>query len=178
MEREERTDRFTAVEDRFAGYTVYDRDGDKVGKVDDLFLDESDRPEYVGVKMGFFGLSSTLIPMDAVRVDEGSQALYVQAEKEQVKNGPRFDDDSEITPTTSARCASTTASGPPSSRRGRAPTAPTSGTTPRPPATPRPAGSARAWSRATPSPASSAATRRTTRASTSAPATTSRTRTS
>ncbi|QIN79533.1 DUF2382 domain-containing protein [Rubrobacter marinus] len=98
MEREERTDRFTAVEDRFAGYTVYDRDGDKVGKVDDLFLDESDRPEYVGVKMGFFGLSSTLIPMDAVRVDEGSQALYVQAEKEQVKNGPRFDDDSEITP--------------------------------------------------------------------------------
>ncbi|MDP9426318.1 MAG: PRC-barrel domain-containing protein, partial [Actinomycetota bacterium] len=66
MERDERTDRFTAVEDQYAGYTVYDRDGDKIGKVDDLFLDESDTPEYVGVKMGFFGLSSTLVPMDAV----------------------------------------------------------------------------------------------------------------
>ncbi len=98
MDREERTDRFTAVEDRFAGYTVYDRDGDKIGKVDDLFLDESDSPEYIGVKMGFFGLSSTLVPMDACRVDEGSQAIYVQADKGKVKDGPRFDDDNEITP--------------------------------------------------------------------------------
>ena len=98
MDREERTDGFTTLEDRFAGFTVYDRDGDKIGKVDHLFLDESDNPEYIGVKMGFFGLSSTLVPMDAVRADEGSRALYVQAEKEQVKNGPRFDDDNEITP--------------------------------------------------------------------------------
>ena len=98
MERDERNDRFTAVEDQFAGYTVYDRDGDKVGKVDDLFLDESDQPEYVGVKMGFFGLSSTLVPFDAMRADEGERALYIEAEKEQIKNGPRFDDDSDITP--------------------------------------------------------------------------------
>src|SRR3712207_7945776 len=38
-----RSDRFTAVEDRFAGYTVYDPDGDKIGKVDDLFVDENDQ---------------------------------------------------------------------------------------------------------------------------------------
>jgi uncharacterized protein (TIGR02271 family) len=98
MDREDRTDRFTAVEDRFAGYTVYDKDGDKIGKVDDLFLDESDNPEYIGVKTGFFGLSSTLVPMDACRVDEGSQAIYVQSDKETIKNGPRFDDDNEMTP--------------------------------------------------------------------------------
>ncbi len=98
MDREGRSDRFTAVEDQFAGYTVYDRDGSKIGKVDDLFLDESDNPEYIGVKMGFFGLSSTLVPMDATRVDEGSQAIYVQADKGKVKDGPRFDDDNEITP--------------------------------------------------------------------------------
>ena len=98
MDRKERTDGFTALEDRFAGFTVYDKDGDKIGKVDDLFLDERDNPEYIGVKMGFFGLSSTIVPIDAVRTDEGSQAIYVQAEKDQVKNGPRFDDDNEITP--------------------------------------------------------------------------------
>lgn len=32
MEREERSDRFTAVEDRYAGYTVYDKDYDKIGR--------------------------------------------------------------------------------------------------------------------------------------------------
>jgi len=59
---EERSDRFTAVEDRYAGFTVYDRSDQKIGKVDDLFLDENDQPEYIGVKMGFLGTKSTLIP--------------------------------------------------------------------------------------------------------------------
>ncbi len=59
MEREERTDRFTALEDRFSGYEVYDPDGEKIGKVDDLFVDEQDNPEYIGVKMG---ASSGLAP--------------------------------------------------------------------------------------------------------------------
>jgi hypothetical protein len=59
---EERGDRFTAIEDRYAGYTVYDPDGDKIGKVDDLLVDENDQPEYIGVKMGLLGTRSTLIP--------------------------------------------------------------------------------------------------------------------
>jgi uncharacterized protein (TIGR02271 family) len=98
LEREERTDRFTAVEDQYAGYTVYDRDGDKVGKVDDLFVDESDQPEYIGVKMGFFGTRSTLIPMDIVTVDEQNESMTVNEEKSRIKDGPNFDDDHEITP--------------------------------------------------------------------------------
>ena len=36
---EERSDRFTALEERFAGYTVYDQNYEKIGKVDDLFVD-------------------------------------------------------------------------------------------------------------------------------------------
>ena len=96
MEREDCTGGLTAVEDRFAGYTIYDRDGVKIGKVDDLFLDESDRFEHIGVKMGFFGLISTVAPMNAVRIHEAEQAVYVEAGKEHVKNGPRFDDN-EIT---------------------------------------------------------------------------------
>jgi hypothetical protein len=54
-EYEHRSDRFTAVEDRYAGYTVVDESGSKIGKVDDLFLDENDQPEYFGVKMGLPG---------------------------------------------------------------------------------------------------------------------------
>jgi hypothetical protein len=44
---EHRSDGFTAVEDRYAGHTVYDQDGEKIGKVDDLFVDEHDQPEYI-----------------------------------------------------------------------------------------------------------------------------------
>jgi uncharacterized protein (TIGR02271 family) len=96
---EERSDRFTAVEDRYAGYEVYDRSGEKIGKVDDLFLDESDSPEYIGVKMGFLGMSSTLIPWEAVSsTDDEGRAITVATDKEAAKNGPTFDDDRDITP--------------------------------------------------------------------------------
>jgi uncharacterized protein (TIGR02271 family) len=95
---EERTDRFTAIEDRFAGYTVYDQAGEKIGKVDDLFVDESDQPEYIGVKMGFFGTSSTLIPWQLATVDEANGRIDVSVDKDTAKNGPAFDDDREITP--------------------------------------------------------------------------------
>jgi uncharacterized protein (TIGR02271 family) len=95
---EERTDRFTAIEDRFAGYEVYDQSGSKIGKVDDLFVDESDNPEYIGVKMGFLGTSSTLIPWQLATVDEASGRIDVSVDKETAKNGPAFDDDREITP--------------------------------------------------------------------------------
>src|SRR5215211_2642042 len=95
---EERSDRFTAVEDRYAGYTVYDQDYEKIGKVDDLFLDENDSPEYIGVKMGLLGTRSTLIPFEMARVNDERQLIEVSKDKETVKNGPTFDDDKEITP--------------------------------------------------------------------------------
>ena len=99
MEREQRSDRFTAIEDQYAGYEVYDRNGEKIGKVDDLFVDENDQPEYVGVKMGFLGLEGTgLIPWEAARVDQSARRLEVSVDKKTVKNSPAFDDDKDITP--------------------------------------------------------------------------------
>ena len=44
MEHEHRNDGYTAVEDRYAGYNVYDPSGERIGKVDDLFVDEYDSP--------------------------------------------------------------------------------------------------------------------------------------
>ncbi len=95
---EQRSDGYTAVEDEYAGYTVVDQDGSKIGKVDDLFLDENDRPEYFGVKMGFLGTSSTLIPADIATVDKERGFIEVSQTKDSVKNGPTFNDDHEITP--------------------------------------------------------------------------------
>jgi uncharacterized protein (TIGR02271 family) len=99
MEREHRSDRFTAIEDQYAGYEVYDRNGEKIGKVDDLFVDESDQPEYLGVKMGFLGLEGTsLIPWELTRVNEEGHRVEVSVDKAQVKEGPSFNDDRDITP--------------------------------------------------------------------------------
>ena len=90
-------DRLRELEEKYEDYKVYDNQGEKIGKVDDLFVDESDREEYIGVKMGFFGMKSTLIPMDLVRVDETERSIVVSDSKDHVKSAPSFDDDEDIT---------------------------------------------------------------------------------
>jgi uncharacterized protein (TIGR02271 family) len=82
---------------RFEGYQVYDQHYEKVGKVDDLFVDENDSPEYIGVKMGLFGGPSTLIPMDIVRVNDARGLIEVASNKETIKDAPSFGDDEDIT---------------------------------------------------------------------------------
>ena len=91
-------DRLRELEEKYEGYKVYDNAGEKIGKVDDLFVDESDMEEYIGVKMGLFGTKSTLIPMDVVRVNERDRAIEVADSKDHVKDAPNFSDDDDITP--------------------------------------------------------------------------------
>jgi uncharacterized protein (TIGR02271 family) len=98
LQGKNRTDGFVEMEGRFVGYEVYDPSGQKIGKVDDLFLNETDEPEYIGVKTGLLGTKSTLIPWQIVEVREDEGRMIVAADKERVKNAPAFDDDEEITP--------------------------------------------------------------------------------
>jgi hypothetical protein len=91
-------DRLRELEEKYEDYKVYDNQGERIGKVDDLFVDETDREEYIGVKLGFLGLKSTLIPMDIVRVNEGERTMEVSESKAHVKDAPSFDDDEDITP--------------------------------------------------------------------------------
>ncbi|MDQ3184236.1 MAG: PRC and DUF2382 domain-containing protein [Actinomycetota bacterium] len=86
-----------SVGKRFEGYQIYDQHYEKVGKVDDLFVDGNDVPEYIGVKTGLFGGPSTLIPMDIVRVNDFRQLVEVASDKDTIKEGPSFGDDAEIT---------------------------------------------------------------------------------
>ncbi len=90
-------ERLRELEEKYEGYKVYDNRGDKIGKVDDLFVDESDNEEYIGVKLGLFGMKSTLIPMDIVRVNEAEKAIEVSDSKDHVKDAPTFSDDDEVT---------------------------------------------------------------------------------
>ncbi len=90
-------DRLRELEEKYEGYTVYDNAGEKIGKVDELFVDETDREEYIGVKMGLFGLSgTTLVPMEISRVDEQGRRIEVAEAKDHVKDAPTYSDDDEV----------------------------------------------------------------------------------
>jgi PRC-barrel domain len=91
-------ERLRELEEKYEGYKVYDNAGERIGKVDDLFVDDANREEYIGVKTGFFGLKSTLIPMAIVRVNEQERTIEVSESKDRVKDAPNFDDDEDITP--------------------------------------------------------------------------------
>jgi hypothetical protein len=95
---EGREDRFRDLESEYKDYTVYDQHYEKIGKVDDLFVDETDTPEYIGVKTGFLGMKSTLIPMALARVNDRRKLIEVAVDKDAINNAPTFDDDKDITP--------------------------------------------------------------------------------
>ena len=90
--------RFATLEEQYAGYEVYDVNGERLGKIGYLFVDENDELKYVGVKMGSLGTRSTLIPMDVVSIDDRRRRVEVSRSRKMVKEGPSFDEDQEITP--------------------------------------------------------------------------------
>lgn len=51
------------------GYKVLDPLGQKVGSVQEVFVNEYGEPEYVQVKVGWFGSRSVLLPVQLVAVD-------------------------------------------------------------------------------------------------------------
>ena len=63
--------------ERYAGYTVRDPRGQRIGRAERLYLNVSGEPEYIWVKMGFFGFRSALIPVQSVAADEERRALVL-----------------------------------------------------------------------------------------------------
>lgn len=83
--------------DDLIGRDVYDSDGDKIGSVSDVYLDnESGEPTWVTVKTGWFGLRESFIPLD--RIDESGTDLHVPYGKAKVKDSPNFDAGEPLSP--------------------------------------------------------------------------------
>jgi uncharacterized protein (TIGR02271 family) len=95
---EQRDDRSAVPEQRYAGYQVYDQDGERIGKLDDLFVDEEDNPEYVGVRTESLGTRSALIPAGVVTVEDRLRRIVVSRPKAVVETGPSLGHDEEVTP--------------------------------------------------------------------------------
>jgi hypothetical protein len=64
--------------ERYAGFAVCDPRGRKIGRAEEFYLNGSGEPEYIRVKMGFFGLKTILIPVQGVAADEERRALVLQ----------------------------------------------------------------------------------------------------
>jgi uncharacterized protein (TIGR02271 family) len=74
------------------GSTAYTSDGEKLGKVGHLFLDDqSGRPEFVSVNTGLFGTNETFIPIAEATFD--GDRLSVPYDKAKVKDAPNVDVD-------------------------------------------------------------------------------------
>jgi uncharacterized protein (TIGR02271 family) len=79
------------------GLTLVDRDGDKIGKIADVYLDRSSgEPEWIAVKTGLFGSNVSFVPVrDATQDGDDIRAGY---EKGLVKDAPNVDPDGELSP--------------------------------------------------------------------------------
>jgi len=75
------------------GMTAYGADGDKIGSIGQLFLDEqSGTPEFVTINTGLFGTSESFVPVQNASV-EGNRVVVPFA-KDKVKDAPNVDADS------------------------------------------------------------------------------------
>src|SRR5919199_1403161 len=72
------------------GSNAVDNDGDKLGKVGQVYLDDqTGRPEWATIKTGLFGTSETFVPLADATVADGT--LRVPFEKAKVKDAPRVE---------------------------------------------------------------------------------------
>jgi uncharacterized protein (TIGR02271 family) len=74
------------------GLDVYDREGDKIGSVEEVFVDQqTGQPEWIGLGTGFFGTKRVLVPVQSADVrDDG---VFVPYDKDLVKDTPDIDSD-------------------------------------------------------------------------------------
>ncbi len=85
-------------EQRYADYGIYDQYGERIGPLSDLFVDEDDEPEYVGVGTGLPENRSVLVPAEAVSVDDRLRRMVVSHPRSLVEAAPSLGHEDEITP--------------------------------------------------------------------------------
>ena len=77
------------------GQDLIDNDGDKVGTIEDIYLDrETDEPEWAVVTTGLFGTKRSFVPLSNAQT--GEDGVRVPFEKALVKDAPKVDPDGEL----------------------------------------------------------------------------------
>jgi uncharacterized protein (TIGR02271 family) len=80
---------------RIEGATAYDSSGDKVGKVDQVYLDDqTNEPSWATINTGFFGTSQSFVPLSDATFD-GSDLRFAHT-KDTIKGAPRVEADTHL----------------------------------------------------------------------------------
>ena len=83
--------------DSVANGNVIDTDGDKIGGVGQIYLDDqTGQPNWVTAKTGLFGTSESFVPLSGASVS-GSD-IVVTFDKATIKDAPRVDADGHLSP--------------------------------------------------------------------------------
>lgn len=77
------------------GHDVVDPAGDKIGKIEDIYLDdETDQPEWLAVKTGLFGRRVSFVPL--AEAQAAGDYVAVPYSKEQIKDAPTAEPDGTL----------------------------------------------------------------------------------
>jgi uncharacterized protein (TIGR02271 family) len=77
------------------GRDLVDRRGEKVGTVEELYVDElTDEPEWAAVRTDLFGRKLSFVPIQDA--EPAGEQVRVPFDKDQVKDAPRIDPDAEF----------------------------------------------------------------------------------
>ena len=85
-------------EERYADYEVYDQYGQRIGPISDLFVDDADEPEYVGVEPGTMTDRSVLVPGEVISINDGLRRMVVSRPITVVETAPSLGHDEVVTP--------------------------------------------------------------------------------
>jgi len=76
------------------GKMLVDRDGEKIGKLQDVYVDvETDEPQFGTVKEGLIGRHLTFVPLGGIKV--GPDELQVAVSKQQVRDARNIEQHGE-----------------------------------------------------------------------------------
>jgi uncharacterized protein (TIGR02271 family) len=87
---------------RWRGQTLLGSDGEKIGKIEDVYLDQqTDQPEWLAVKTGLFGGGVSFVPL--AEASPSGDEVRVPYDKDQVKDAPHADADGQLSQDEEAR---------------------------------------------------------------------------
>jgi len=79
----------------FRGTDLYDNSGDKLGKIEEIYLDaETNEPEWALIHTGLFGTKRTFVPIGQATESDGS--LSVSFDKATVKDAPQVEANGQL----------------------------------------------------------------------------------
>jgi uncharacterized protein (TIGR02271 family) len=75
---------------QLTGATAYDRDGDKLGRIGQVYFDDNtDQPKWITVNTGLFGMGESFVPLQGAQF--GGDRVTLAYDKATIKDAPNVD---------------------------------------------------------------------------------------